>query len=269
MLRVTLRHVGLFTIACGLLIAGGCDGEGLIVSRQHLDEGLVIVLPGIDGGGFRNLAIADALKEQNVPAAVEIWDWTSPLGPLFNQTAMDANRARAADLARRIARYHKEYPNGQVYLIGHSGGTAIAAWAAECLAAEQIALGGIVMLGSSLSPGYDLSTALQATRSGIVNFYSPGDGVLGGAVSMVGTMDRVNTAGAGKVGFDSRGDGDKLVQVPWTGEMAAAGNYGDHFSCCNGKFIASYVAPLITRWNQSTLATASPAPVPQPTVAGQ
>ncbi|MCE5325024.1 MAG: alpha/beta fold hydrolase [Planctomycetaceae bacterium] len=261
-----MGYFGTFVLACGLLAAGGCEGA-IVAGSDHLDNGLVIILPGIDGGGLRNLAIADALKDQNVPVAVEVFDWTSPLGPLFNQVAVDANHRRAADLAEHIERYRKDHPNGQVYLIGHSGGTAIAAWAAEDLAREGTPLGGIVMLGSSLSPGYDLSTALQATRGGIVNFYSARDSVLGGAVSAVGTMDRMPTEGAGKVGFDARGDSEKLVQVAWSEEMASAGNHGDHFSCCDKGFIGAYVAPLITRWNQPVVATASPGPVAQQDVA--
>jgi len=243
--------------ALSLAALGGCDERAISFSTHHADKGLVIVLPGIDGVALHNMGVADALAAGDVPAAVELWNWTSPLGPLFNQTAMEHNRQVAGQLARRIERYRSEHSDGAVFLIGHSGGTAIAAWAVEALDPSAGDVDGIVMLGSSLSPTYDLSAALSRCRRGIVNFYSAGDaGLLGAGTAMFGTMDRQSADGAGRIGFAMHRT--TLVQVPWEAGMSKLGYNGDHFSCCAKKFIAAYVVPLLSSetWDQTVLASA-------------
>ena len=248
------RLAVLAVVVLSAMGSAGCDEHAMVLSPDHLDRGLVIVLPGIDGVALHNLGLAEALRDAPVPAGVEIWIWTSPLGPLFNQTAMEHNRSMAAELAVRIGRYRSEHPDGSVVLIGHSGGTAIAVWAAESLAASAGQIDGIIMLGSSLSPGYDLSPALLRIRRGIVNVYSSSDGgLLGVGTAMVGTMDRLSSAGAGKVGF--RGAPGRVYQVAWDSSMARYDYHGDHFSCCAKRFATAYLAPLVAAedWDQQLL----------------
>ena len=149
-----------------------------------------------------------------------------------------------------------------MYLIGHSGGTAMAVWAAEDLPeGEQVE--GIILLASSLSPGYDLSEALAHTRGGIVNFYSPYDGILGAGTALLGTMDGVHSESAGKSGFEvppgADADYGKLYQVPWTPAMREYGNGGDHFGWMATRFISTYVDPLIRSdgWSPELVALAA------------
>jgi len=227
--------------ACALL--AGCD-ERLVLKADCADRGLVIVLPGIDGGTGYSLAACDALSRSGPDMAVELYDWTVPFGGLLNQTAIGRNRDVARRLARRIADYQRRHPGRPVYLIGHSGGTAIAVWAAEAAGSD----GGIqrlVLLASSLSPTYSLRQALANSREGIVSFYSPHDAaLLGFGTSLIGTMDGQHCESAGKVGFrDELSAG--LMQVCWREEMAKAGHWGGHLDYMSPKFLAAYVVPLL------------------------
>lgn len=248
-------------LALLLTTVAGCGAGGIVMNSRHLDDGLVIILPGIEGRSLSNGSIRQALCDERIPLAVQVYDWTAPLGPLFNQCAYARNREAAAALARHIVEYRRQHPGGRVFLIGHSGGTAIAAWAAEALPPGD-RVDGIIMLASSLSPGYDLTEALHRAEMGIVSFYSNhDDALLGAGTTLFGTMDRVNGASAGKVGFDGLSPSysiaaAKLFQIRWSQEMAKTGYVGCHFSCCSGEFIATYVAPLTTagRWDSRLIA---------------
>jgi len=251
--------------ACWLVLAAGltgCEGRRLVLNREYLDRGLIIVLPGIDGRAPHNEAACLALRGGGPDMAVELYDWTAPLGALYNQCAVDRNHEAATRLARRIQAYTRDHPRGRVFLAGHSGGTALAVWAAEALPEGQ-EVDGLVLLASSLSPSYDLSGALSKSRHGIVSFYSPRDSILlGFGTSTFGTMDRQYTEAAGRVGFRRPGSADrpelyaKLVQIEWEEQAAEAGNDGGHFSCLAGRFIEAYVVPFLgsEAWGRSLVA---------------
>lgn len=248
--RIAAMLRGLVGLAVLLAFLGGCGGQQAMLNAKDLDNGLIIVLPGIDGRAWHNEAACKVLSDADLGMAVELYDWTSPLGPLFNQTAMENNRQKAAMLAEHIDSYLREHQGRPVVLVGHSGGTAIAAWAAEQLkSGEEVA--GIIMLASSLSPHYDLSMALAHCRLGITSLYSDRDeALLGAGTTLLGTMDGQHTPSAGKVRFQKpQGNcGEaygKLLQVPWEPQMAETGHDGGHFGYTAPRFIAAYVAPLV------------------------
>jgi len=245
-----------------IALLAGCGRRRVMMDPHRLPSGLVIVLPGIDGRAPHNLAACRALCTESTGMAVELYDWTAPLGPLYNQRACGRNREMARQLAGRIAEYRGAWPDRPVSLIGHSGGTAIAVWAAEALPDDQ-QVEGIVLLASSLSRGYDLSQALRRSRKGIVSFHSPRDGILlGVGTSVFGTMDGHYGEAAGKAGFTTPQPASrhaayaKLCQVGCGQSTAAAGHDGGHFSCLAPSFIAARVQPLLTaaRWDRETIA---------------
>jgi pimeloyl-ACP methyl ester carboxylesterase len=246
-----------------LALLSGCGGRRLLFNERNLDQGLVIMLPGIDGIAPYNVNACKALCRGDEDMAVELYDWTLPFGLLINQCAVLRNHLAADELTARIMRYRKKYPGRPVYLIGHSGGTAIAVWAAEALPdGEQIDR--IVLLASSLSPGYDLSGAIRHTRFGIVSFYSDRDGaLLGAGTVLLGTMDGQHTESAGKVGFHpvagAVGAYGGLTQIPWGPAMAVDGHDGGHFGYTDPRFMVAHVKPLLTeaRWHD-LLANAVP-----------
>lgn len=254
---------GQLVLFCVLIVLPiGCD-ERVVINADGAERGLVVLMPGIDGRSGYSEAACRALCSDEFELAVELRDWTSPLGGLLNQTAVGRNRAVARKISAQISDYLRQYPDRPVYLIGHSGGTAMAVWAAESLP-DGDRVEGIILLASSLSPGYDLSGALARSRSGIVSFYSPHDGILGAGTSLIGTMDGQLGASAGKVGFDTSPGGGydfykKLYQVRWDRSMASAGHGGGHFGCMAVRFVRDYVGPLVRagQWNGDLIAAIS------------
>ena len=66
------------------------------------------------GDGKLTEDIARGLDGGGVSWAIEIRDWTSRLGPLYNLKAADRNREEARNLADRIVRYQWSYPGRQI-----------------------------------------------------------------------------------------------------------------------------------------------------------
>jgi pimeloyl-ACP methyl ester carboxylesterase len=215
----TARRLAAYWIVLAAALAG-CQGRQLVLNSEHLDQGLIVVLPGIDGRAPYNEAACTALSSDRPSMAVELHNWTVPLGPLYNQCAYGRNRKAAAELAQRILAYQSSHPGGRVFLVGHSGGTAIAVWAAEALP-DGDSVDGIVLLASSLSPSYDLSGALAKSRNGIVSFCSHRDSLLLGlGTAVFGTMDRRHTAAAGQVGFQRPNPLLRLDCVAWRDRLS-------------------------------------------------
>jgi len=251
-MRKTKGKLGHLMLALFLVAAtAGCQSRQFMMNAEFMDRGLVIVLPGIDGRAAHTERLCKTLCDDEIGMAVELYDWTLPLGGLVNQCAIERNHTMAGQLAERIHEYGQQFPGAPVFLIGHSGGTAIAIWAAEGLPDGE-SIDGIVLLASSLSPDYDLSRALCSTRGGIVSFYSSQDSaLLGAGTILIGTMDGEHVESAGKVGFTAPSDGAgqaayrKLHQIPWVANMAETGHTGGHFSCLAGDFVSAYVRPFV------------------------
>jgi pimeloyl-ACP methyl ester carboxylesterase len=247
----------LLTLLLMIFLAVGCGSGQPFVTEPRLEKGLVIVLSGIEGRGPLNEAICKGLDEGGVDLAIENWEWATRMGLVINQRAEHRNRELSYNLADRIMRYKAQYPGNPVYLVGQSGGGAMAAWAAEAMPVGE-PVEGVVMLAPSLSPEYMLDRALANVEQGIVNFYSKGDWVLLGlGTTIAGTMDGKHTSSAGKNGFDLPDGGTrrrlyrKLYQIGWSKEMASTGHVGGHMSSSASGFVARYIAPLIRsrRWS--------------------
>ncbi|MCK5113975.1 MAG: hypothetical protein KAR11_04360, partial [Phycisphaerae bacterium] len=175
---------------------GGCNSQPF-VNPERLERGLVVVLPGIEGRGILNAAICRGLNDGGVSCAIELYDWTSSLGPLYNLRAEEHNLRKAKELARHLLRYQLDYPDRPILIVGHSGGGAMGVWAAEAME-DNRKIDGLILLNTSLSPDYDLSKALDRTQRGVVNIYSPRDWLLlGWGTSVHGTMDGKHQASAG------------------------------------------------------------------------
>ncbi len=236
--------------------AGGCGGGQPMVTEPRLERGLVIVLSGIEGRGPLNEAICRGLDRGGVKMAIENWEWATRMGLVINLRAEGRNRELASDLADRIMRYKLSYPENPVYLVGQSGGGAMAAWTAEAMPMET-PLDGVIMVAPSLSPEYMLDRALANTRNGIVNFHSEGDWMLLGlGTTLAGTMDGKHTASAGKGGFELPTRSEtrrrlyrRLYQIGWSRAMADSGHGGGHMSSAAEGFVATYIAPLVLAEN--------------------
>ena len=242
-------------LAFSVIACSGCSIRDLQTTQRYA-QGLVIVLPGIEGKSVWNFNIARGLADGGVSSAVEIYDWTLALSAswLVNLTAESRNREHAVEVARRIQSYQKRYPGRPVHLIGHSGGGGVAVFALEALP-QTSPITGALLLAPALSPEYDLRRALRRARYGIWNFYSAGDvGFLQLGTTVFGTIDREHGSAAGAVGFREpfglSGEGKQLYrtrlhQVSYTERMARSGHGGGHTGWASRRFVREWLAPLI------------------------
>lgn len=249
----TLLMVSLLVLL--LVGAAGCANQAAAdhkyMTHERLQNGLVIILPGIEGRGVLSQAVRTGLVDANINQGLRYYDWGWPVpvaGLVLNQ--MDTNRARkqAAKLALIIQEYQGQYPGRPVHMVGHSGGAAVAVFAAEQLP-EGSVIDGVIMLRPSLSVGYDLSKALNHTCKGIVNFWSPADvALLMVGTTVFGNLDGVHGPAGGAMGFIRPSDSSKaelLHQFAWSMDQILTGNLGGHFTVAASSFVKEWVAPWI------------------------
>ncbi|MEZ6144184.1 MAG: hypothetical protein R3B91_01875 [Planctomycetaceae bacterium] len=94
-----------------------------LMTPDRLDQGYIIVLPGIEGESVLNRNIVRGLLRANVPYGIEIYDWTYGLkGYLLNLRYRRRHREQAEIICDKLANYRCRHPHQPVYLIGHSGG---------------------------------------------------------------------------------------------------------------------------------------------------
>ncbi len=266
-MRMCRRHQYALVAATGLVAvaSSGCVVNNLSTT-DRLKNGLVIVLPGIEGRSKYNADILKGLNDGGVPCAIEIYDWGTlvPLGSLVNLVALERNRAEAKRIADRIVQYHQDYPDRPVHLVGHSGGAGVAVLALEALP-HGCNVRSALLLAAALSPDYDLTKALSHTDAGIWNFYSDSDvGYLQVGTSLFGTIDRRHTRAAGAVGFkpartvgSTPSSGQKLYaklhNVGYRPTMSDAGNRGGHAGWTKRSFVALWLAPVILATSDSRM----------------
>ncbi len=226
------------------------------VNQGPLDDGLTVVLAGIEGASTFAHGMGDGLTVGGVRGAMQLYDWGMPFpgGFLANLTRVDRNRKRAAELAQQIMAYQDRYPGRPVHLLAQSGGAGIAVWAAEALPANRM-IDGIIILGGALSPQYDLRKALTRCRKGILNSHSHKDWlVLGWGTRLFGTTDRQFCDACGRVGFEiprniSAEDLElynKLHQIPWTPDMGdTCSHWGGHLTSACEEYLVTHIAPWV------------------------
>lgn len=227
------------------------------LAPERVARGYTIILPGVEGTSWFNISIARGLVDAGHESAIEISDWTTGYWPMFvyHLVALERNKAQAQAIATKIVEYQERYPDRPVTLIGHSGGAAMAVLVLEALPDDR-KVDQAVLLAGALSPDYDLSIALGRTERGITSFYSAGDvGYLMLGTLALGTVDRKHAVSAGAVGFRTPGHLNAerrewyeslLHQEPYKLEMLWSRNFGGHVGPANRKFVAQWVAPLLT-----------------------
>ncbi len=274
MIRPVLRPATAALAAVILAAAGGCNSNGGYLTPDRLDNGLVIILPGIEGESELNHNIRRGLIAGGVYRAMPIHSWGRPipgLGMIVNQMDVLGNRLAAVTVARMVTNYQDSHPGKPVHIVGHSGGGGIAVFAAEALPAGR-QVDGLVLLSASISSAYDLTKALSRCRKGIVNFYNRDDGgLLGVGTTIFGNVDGIRGPSAGLLGFDQFGKpgAGKLYQV----RLSSYQSGGDpHASTTRVGFVSMHVAPWVlakswptgARVSRRAAAAARTAPPPEP-----
>ncbi len=236
----------------GLLLTAGCgvSGGGKYLTDTHKENGLVVILPGIEGEGIYNHNIRKGLVSAGCYRAIPIYNWGLPipgLGLVINQTPLGKKEA-AKKIANMIESYQDNYPGRPVYLVGHSGGGGMAVFAAEGLSPGR-KIDGLILLSASISSNYNLSKALSHCRGGLVNFYNPEDSaLLGLGTAIMGNVDGGHGPSAGLRGF-SRAYRN-VWQIQLTPQMTRKSGGFAHDAATRPTFVSRYVAPwvLSSRW---------------------
>lgn len=253
--------------ALSVIVLSGCSSVSGLNATRNYDDGYALLLPGILGHAPWDNNLAAGLRKGGVPSNIEIYDWTrGPLMAPVNLFDETAKQKHATIIANKIITYQDKYPGRPVYLVGHSGGTRLAVMALEQLP-EDRKINGAILLASGIQSKYDLRPAMQHTREGIYNYYSPMD-VLISAVSFpkLVTNPQGGMLTAGAVGFtipneiageDKSRYESKLKQHPYEIAMVKDFNIGDHFGWTNSSFAASSIAPVLLASMPNESSTAS------------
>jgi len=236
--------------------AAALQRVGISRNTQRYDSparranGLVVVLPGIEGPSLYTAALRAGLAD--LPAAIHVFNWAGFWPGVCYAVNQRGARRRADRVVDMIQDYRREHSGRPVVLIGHSGGAAIAVLAAERLAASggQIEpLAGAVALATPLSPGYDLRAALRGVRGGWVACHSRFDLQLRLLTSIGGNFDRRFGRTAGQEGFAGPGaDDPRFAPIAWDRSMIADGHWGGHVGWASPPWVRRRLAPLLARW---------------------
>lgn len=271
------ERVSKIAVHAGLLVVGlvaflpGCATTQAEVARPYPLANPSAIIISVDGaGGFQatTAALRRAVQEELLPLQVDAFEWTHGYGRvLADQTDFCYARAEGRRLAATIVAYWASHPGKDLYLIGHSAGSAVALAAAECLPPNSVRR--IVLLSPSVSADYDVTPALRCAREGVDVFYSGRDwGYLGIGVTVFGTADRRwSCPAAGRVGFRMSSPSaesavlcQKLRQHAWHPCVVWTGNCGGHYDGYRDGFLRAYVLPLLT----ATDVPAGPVPCLKP-----
>lgn len=227
------------------------------VTPERLERGYTIVAVGVNGDNMLSAGLAPGLIEGGYPGAVEVVDWTTGYWPLFvyHLRAGSRHRAAARWIAEKITAYRAHYPGREVNLVGYSAGAVVAVEAVEGLAEGQ-QVDRVVLLAGAISPLHDMRPVLRRALQGVWSYCQPQDVVaLWAGTLLAGTADGHHIVSAGAVGFwrppglgeeERQLYRDKLVQLPYQPQMALSGNLGGHFQCISRKFVAQWIAPVLT-----------------------
>lgn len=219
-----------------------------LLSPERKDQGYIIVLPGIEGRSFFNASIVRGLLDAGVPYAIERYDWTrGVIAFVYNLCSRRLHSKQAQVIADKVTQYQDEYPDRPVYLIGHSGGGAMALFATANLP-EQRTVTGLILLANAMSHGYELDDVLKQVEQKVWNVTSIADlFFLGLETTTLGTMDRKWTFSAGLTGFTSPlAAKEKLVEMPYRAKYFFKRNFAGHFGCTARSFVKTYLAPLLS-----------------------
>jgi len=222
----------------------------------------LIHLPGIGGHMRIDDNLIAGLKQGGLDADMRIYDWTGPDRGIIALGSATRHSDESSKVAEMITAIYRANPRTPIIITSHSAGTGIAIWALEKLP-DDVQIDTLLMMQSALSPNYDLSKALRHVRGRAYSFCSIYDPVLGGAgTGLLGTVDRIQTEAAGRVGFarPPRADArayDKLQQIAYDESWMQLGNPGDHIGPMRRRFAKEMLAPLLETGKLPHLITAS------------
>ena len=255
-IRCRLRSFGFLAV---VPIIAGCDQPNTQVVQSaptarptQSKTGVVIMLPGVEGGAWQLAEARAGLAEAGVHDEIDTIEWGArPFGSLVNLMDLKANRQRAQDIAERITTRLRAEPDRRIQLVGYSGGGGLALLVTEALPTD-VKLDRLVLIAAAVAPTHDLGPALAQCRRGIVNFHSEEDWfILGVGTRTFGTIDRVQSDSAGRIGFRTA-EGQPLArpgltQVAWRDDWRKLGHFGGHIGWLARGWSREVLGPALTK----------------------
>ena len=199
-------------------------------------------VPGISGQQRLDDRFLANLAPAIHAAEVKFFDWPGKshagLNSLLN---FDRARQRATDFAAELTEFSEAHPRDHIILTCHSGGAGLTAWALEQVP-QTVRVSQWILIAPALSPGYDLTCALARVDHAVA-YVSKFDTVLGPGTRNFGTIDRVRTDAAGRVGFARAYP--NLVEIPYDQSFMKFDHPGDHIGALFPRFATQVIAPRI------------------------
>lgn len=244
-----------------LLLLAALSGLGVVgtaapvraetnASAQRTDRPYLLHLNGIGGRASIDRMLTQGIVQGGLDADVEIHDWCGSEAGLVALAKVQRHREQSELVAKKIAELVRAQPGRRFILTCHSGGAGIAVWALEKLPAD-VTIDTLLMIQPALSPGYDLSKALSRVSGKAYSFNSIHDTiVLGAGTRVFGTIDRVKSDAAGRVGFQVPETADvgqyrKFANIAYDTAWLRVGNAGDHIGAMLRPFARTVISPLL------------------------
>ena len=187
------------------------------------------------------------LRRGGCGARLDLFRWSGWAGALLVLPDLMHQRrllTEADRLARHIDRLAARHPGTTIHLCGYSSGCYLVTEAVKRLERPE-AVGTVVLLAGSMSPGYELGEVADRVRT-LHSFHSGADFIINGLGPwLLGGNDRHRALAAGMVGFTASRP-TPVNEHGWSHRDVRLGYLGDHFSITAAGFIAARVAPLLT-----------------------
>lgn len=206
-------------------------------------------LPGIGGHMRIDDLLLSGLRSGGLDAEVEIYDWTGQISGLAALVNYERNQQESQKIADKLTAIARANPERRIIITSHSGGGGLAVWALERVP-DDVQIDALLLIAPALSPQYDMSRALSRVRGQVFALVSELDPVLGTGTRNFGTIDRVMSDSAGRVGFTPPADASaeqyrKLQALCYDRAWTKYGNAGDHIGAMNRAFARNVIAPLL------------------------
>jgi hypothetical protein len=230
------------------LCAAAIAVEPVSAASRKVDAGdafgRTYYIDGAGNWGFGVAEVSDGLKQAGYKGRVINYRWSPTLNPALDQTiGRPIAHGKGTSLGEEINKYLAQYPGREVNIIALSAGTGVAVWACEAVR-PPAKVHNLVLLGSSISSDYDMDRALSNISGGVFVYYSGADGILGGPVRALGTIDgKLGVEPAGLVGLHPPRKSDKVHNIAWSSKYEAYGWTGAHTDATNEVFVRRVLAP--------------------------
>ncbi len=228
--------------------------RGMPEAVGPIDKEVLFIVDGVGGFQWAPLLIRRVWREQEVPIGTVVYVWQFGLtGEIWTDLMwLRRNRVMSARLARKLLAFRRAHPQTVIHMLGFSGGAGIAVFACEQLRGRPV-IDTLILAAPALSPDYNLSHALSATKRcyGLVS--RKDRWLLSVGTRLFGTIDRRFVRSAGSVGFrvaPGLPEADlhayrRYREIRWSKSFKKAGHHGGHTGWVTLPFLRTHLLPML------------------------